>query len=366
MLPDLKEAWSRHVRECNGFFQDGWEYIATSNLHMLLRCSRIVVGVLAVYVTISFLSDYDTLTRTAYSASLVIYGGFSIYIRRKAPKLTWRTRLIQALCQLFLLSLMGLVAFVAAVGMRLQPGIFFAPFTLVLSMIFILPSRRIVVMVTTMTAAFLLASYRLKPYDVFRLDLAMGLVCWCLCVIVDLEILHMRLRDYHLRTDLTRLSCTDGLTGLMNKSTAEAKARAYLSCCGQRECSALFVIDLDQFKQINDQLGHQAGDEALEVVGEALRRLFRAQDIVGRVGGDEFVALMKNIYDRRMVARRAAVICHAVRRTKLTDQELCLTCSVGVALSPQNGTSYDNLFREADRQLYQVKRNGKNGYRIPE
>ncbi|NLI22051.1 MAG: GGDEF domain-containing protein [Clostridiales bacterium] len=366
MLPDLKEAWSRHVRDCNGFFQDGWEYIATSNLHMLLRCSCIVVGVLAVYVTVSFLAGYNTLTKVAYCAGLAAHGAFCVYLHRQASRLTWRTRLIQALCQLFLLSLLGLVAFVAAVGMRHEPGLFFAPFTLVLSMIFILPPRRIIVMVTVMTAAFLLASLRLKRYDVFRLDLAMGLVCWTLCVIVDMEILHMRLRDYRLRTELTRLSSTDGLTGLMNKSTAEAKARAYLSCYGQCECSALFVIDLDQFKQINDQLGHQAGDKALEVVGETLMKLFRAQDIVGRVGGDEFVALMKNICDRRMVARRAAVICNAVRRTKLADQALFLTCSVGVALCPQNGTGYDCLFQEADRQLYQVKRSGKNGYRLPE
>ena len=124
------------------------------------------------------------------------------------------------------------------------------------------------------------------------------------------------------------------------------------------------MIDLDQFKQINDQLGHQAGDAALEIFGESLMKLFRANDIVGRVGGDEFVALMKNTGDRKLIARRAALICETVRRTRFRDTGITLTCSVGVAVCTEGNCTYDVLFSRADEQLYNVKRSGKDGYRI--
>ena len=91
-------------------------------------------------------------------------------------------------------------------------------------------------------------------------------------------------------------------------------------------------------------------------------KLFRSQDIVGRVGGDEFVALMKNTCDRKLIARRAAVICTTVRHTRLEKYTLSLTCSIGVAVCPTHGMAYDALFKKADEQLYRVKRGGKNGY----
>ena len=160
------------------------------------------------------------------------------------------------------------------------------------------------------------------------------------------------------------MSSTDSLTGLMNKYATETSARHYLEQASTLRDSALFVIDLDQFKLINDQLGHQVGDEALELVGNTLLRLFRAQDIVGRVGGDEFVALMKNATDPNMVKSRAAIICRAMRHTKLKELPISLTCSIGVAMCPINGRTYDELFTCADEQLYQVKRRGKDGYSL--
>ena len=124
------------------------------------------------------------------------------------------------------------------------------------------------------------------------------------------------------------------------------------------------VIDIDQFKLINDLMGHQAGDEALEVFGETLLRLFRTQDIVGRIGGDEFLIVMKNVEDMEMIVRRADAVCAAVRDTRLKHFDHALTCSIGIALCPKHGVTYHALFSQADKQLYQLKRDGKNGFSI--
>ena len=364
MLSHLKRARSGLVINIDNSIRDCWELISINNLQMLGRASVIVVCILGCYAGFSWVVGSPPATKLAYAANLAMHGAFCIYIHRHAQRLRWRTRIIQVLCVLFMMSLMVLEVFMATYGRPEDPAIFFAPMTIVISVIFILPFRLTVTILTVASGLFVVLSSQLKTYHYFMLDTAMAVVALALSLILDYEMLDLRLRDFRLQDELMRLSCTDSLTGLMNKTTVETAAREYFARYGATEASALFVIDLDQFKQINDDRGHLAGDEALEVVGESLMKLFRAQDIVGRVGGDEFVALMKNTRDRSLVARRAALICETVQLTRLQDTPLVLTCSIGVAMCPLHGNTYDTLFAKADEQLYQIKRNGKNGYML--
>lgn len=331
---------------------------------MLKQASVAISALLSLLLLHAIISDKADKMKMAYLIFFCINTLFAFYINHFGNRLRWRTRVIGALCNFFVLSFLALVIYISVYGAKAEPGVFFAPFMIALAMIFIRRSRESLTMITVATLVFLLLSNHNKPSYIFRIDLDMAIVAWCLSIFVNLESLHLWIRDYRLRNELVRLSCTDSLTGLMNKGSAESAARHYLSGQGVRECSALFVIDMDQFKQINDVLGHQAGDEALEVFGETLIKLFRAQDVVGRVGGDEFVALMKNISDAKLVARRAATICNAVRHTKLKNYNLSITCSVGVAIASMNHAGYDEMFKLADEQLYRVKRGGRDGFLI--
>ncbi len=341
-----------------------WEQIALTNLQMLRRASFISVGILLLYLVLSVATARPLNVIVAYALGLLVQLGFMGFLHASGDRLRWRTRVIQGMCLFFVLSLLAIVVYIGAIGMRDEPGIFFSPMTIVLSMLFILPFWHNVTFITATTVAFVTLSALNKAAAEFQLDVSTAILTWVLSITADFVVLDLRVRDLRLRGELMRRSCTDSLTGLMNKSTAEAAARDYLGGAGGKSRSALFVIDLDQFKQINDQLGHQAGDAALEVFGESLMKLFRANDIVGRVGGDEFVALMKNTGDRRLVARRAALICETVRRTRFRDTGISLTCSIGIAICLDGDCAYDTLFRSADEQLYKVKRSGKNGFRI--
>ena len=360
----FQSAWSGYIKETLGFFQNGWEYISANNLRMLKRSSTIAAGMIAVFLLFAHLNHNSAAVRIAYAIGLIFDGFFCVSIHLNQKRLRWRTRVIQWLCVLYLLEMFTLIVYTGTLGSPNMPGIFFAPFILVLSMVFIFHAWQNAALFSAATAAFLWLSHLSKTPELFQLDWYIGAVTWILTLIVNFEILHMRLRDYHLRLELEHRSSTDGLTGLMNKSAAEASARCYLSRRGARESSALFVIDLDQFKQINDLLGHKAGDQALEVVGDALTKLFRSQDVIGRVGGDEFVVLMKNVCERKLIARRAASICNTVRHTRLRESSLSLTCSIGIAVCPTHGATYDDLFRKADEQLYLVKRSGKDGFML--
>lgn len=158
----------------------------------------------------------------------------------------------------------------------------------------------------------------------------------------------------------------DALTKLLNKNAARQQAETYLSASAQsHRCCALFIIDLDNFKYINDRYGHMFGDAVLAQVAKEIKRLFRAQDIVARIGGDEFLVLMRGIANRNLVSSRCERMVeafHNILRTQLRGDQL--SCSVGVALYPQHGSSYSELFRRADQALYLAKDQGKNGYAI--
>ena len=360
----LKKEQTGYLAEVQDFFQGNWDENATHNLYMLTKSSVVACAVMLGYLI------YDLTCLNTLGANLICVSGlliqlcFSVLIRRYGRRLRWRPRAIRAFCLIWQISLLGPMVYMATVGTPDMPSVFFAPFLLTLTMMFVLPPWQSVVLNTAAAGVFLLLSGWSKPPKVFQRDMISAAVTWALSLILCADVLLIRMKDYRQRRELTHLSRTDCLTGLMNKSTAEASARQYLSASDARKCAALFVIDLDQFKQINDVLGHQAGDEALETVGNTLLKLFRAQDIVGRVGGDEFIALMKNTGDRKLISRRASAICNTVRRTRLAHPELSLTCSIGVAVCPENGSTYDQLFQSADEQLYTVKRNGRDGYRL--
>lgn len=158
----------------------------------------------------------------------------------------------------------------------------------------------------------------------------------------------------------------DDLTGLLNKSTTKSEIEAFLKE-NVRGTHALLLIDVDNFKGINDTLGHMFGDNVLITVAKKIQDLFRATDIVGRIGGDEFMVFMKHtdFYQAKMKAER---ICENVRQVYHggNQEEIEVSCSVGVAIVGTVKESYSSLFAKADMAMYQAKEEGKNQCRIAE
>jgi len=155
----------------------------------------------------------------------------------------------------------------------------------------------------------------------------------------------------------------DSLTGMLNKDAARRRVENYLAHVGADQRAALLIIDLDNFKAVNDRYGHLFGDMVLSRVAATIRRLFREKDILARIGGDEFMVFMMDIPDRELVERRCSKLIEALQQ--LYDRQLedfRFSCSVGAAILPENGTAYQELFQRADRALYQAKDQGKNTY----
>lgn len=160
----------------------------------------------------------------------------------------------------------------------------------------------------------------------------------------------------------------DYLTTLYNRETLVSKIDEYLSYPSSRDqLNALLLLDLDNFKEVNDTLGHDVGDKALKDVSNILKGKFRTGDLIGRLGGDEFVVFCKDINDARFVERVSKELCELLELTYTKeDKVVVMTSSIGIATAPKNGRTFNELYVKADEALYDVKRGLKNGYKIYE
>lgn len=154
----------------------------------------------------------------------------------------------------------------------------------------------------------------------------------------------------------------DFLTKAFNRGTFEEQVRALLENNADETEHALIIVDVDNFKTINDIYGHTEGDRALVVVAEALRSAFRQTDIIGRLGGDEFAVFVCDITGKNPVMRRMRQM--NAMLSSMTGFEFPVTCSAGVAMYPKDGKTFEQLYHNADRALYRAKREGKNGFRF--
>lgn len=169
------------------------------------------------------------------------------------------------------------------------------------------------------------------------------------------ELQEAREQEQHLRHEAE----TDSLTGLLNKGAVEACCQNYLQLHPQGPAAA-FMLDVDDFKSINDRFGHQGGDEFLHRFADLIRGVCREEDIVGRIGGDEFIILFRNTSSQELLVERASTLLRQV--STAFGQYAGTTCSIGIALFPQAGEDYDSLFAAADAALYRAKNAGKNQY----
>ena len=165
---------------------------------------------------------------------------------------------------------------------------------------------------------------------------------------------------------LETLALHDPLTGLANRRLLEDRLRMALKHARrERGQMAVLYLDLDGFKQINDTLGHHAGDVLLQQVAERLQSVVRADDTVARLGGDEFLVNLSRVAGVKEAAMVAAKVIEAVAETyNIEGEQVRVTTSVGVALYPTHGENADALMRSADVALYRAKEAGKNVYRV--
>jgi diguanylate cyclase (GGDEF)-like protein/PAS domain S-box-containing protein len=157
----------------------------------------------------------------------------------------------------------------------------------------------------------------------------------------------------------------DPLTGLPNRRLFDERLEQALSRSSRRgDRVAVMFLDIDDFKRVNDSLGHRAGDRLLVAVAERLRGCVRTEDTVARLHGDEFAVLLEDLTGEDEAVRVARRILEAMRRVFVLDGETSITSSLGIALGPADRAPGRDLVEAADRAMYRAKNAGKNGLHL--
>lgn len=168
----------------------------------------------------------------------------------------------------------------------------------------------------------------------------------------ELELLYTSQRDY--------------ISGMLNKGTVQRMIEDFVASEeGRKGKHAFIMFDIDNFKDINDNFGHLFGDAVLSEVSRKATAIFRENDMLGRIGGDEFGILMKYIPNSQLAIDKANELCHSVHETYTTaGQKYTVSISVGIAIFSEDGKTYDELYSSADKALYHSKKAGKNAVTI--
>lgn len=153
----------------------------------------------------------------------------------------------------------------------------------------------------------------------------------------------------------------DRLSGINDRAAAENMIQSILQ--KRHGYCALFVIDLDDFKKVNNKLGHLFGDAFIKEFGSRLKMVFRGEDIVGRYGGDEFFAFIQDIRDISVVKKRAVMIKNAALSIAVPENSP-VGCSIGIAMISPEAKNFEDVFANADKALHEIKRNGKGDFKI--
>lgn len=188
-----------------------------------------------------------------------------------------------------------------------------------------------------------------------QLIIAVGIFI-CLVVVVNVI---SKLISSRKQKQLEEKADTDLLTGLNNKLATERKIKEYMER-NPSTTGMMFVLDIDNFKKINDTMGHAFGDEVLRTLGGSIGSLFRASDILGRIGGDEFIIFLKDIANPQIVVKEAKKVENFFKDFKAGEYtKYAATASIGVAIFPDEGADFESLYKAADQALYKAKKRGK-------
>lgn len=177
-------------------------------------------------------------------------------------------------------------------------------------------------------------------------------------------LLYLKDKDTQVRRELAQQDAArrDPLTQVYNRNAFRNEVEQYIMASDEVRSGVLMLLDIDNFKSINDRFGHMEGDNALKYLTGLLQKIFRSGDLVGRLGGDEFMVFLNGSVSRSILEERLTELANALRQY----DRLPITCSIGITQVSTQGFSYDESLRRADVALYRCKKEGKGRFRYAE
>lgn len=343
------------------FYKDNQELLDKTNytsVRLAYVCATIIFAALAIVAILYPVVDN---TWGMYSVLAVACAVITLVVLRWLPKhLKW--------IRIFYLGVEFLI-----LGAAIAAGTYFSPndlavqfyvLLIILPLLYIEKPINSILVSVFATIVFCVCSYGVKK-DVSYLasiDMLNAGFCLAIGVVFIYYVRNMHLENIQATMILQIQSKIDGLTGVLNKVSMEKSCQSYLTIYGNKQSCALLVLDIDDFKKVNDTLGHIKGDALLEQIGTILRGIFREEDIVGRIGGDEFMVLMKNIHDISSAEAKASIIINEIFNIFSDYSSEHFGCSIGIVDNYMQAMTFEEMYSKADQALYMAKEQGRGRY----
>ena len=338
--------------------------IRNSNIRSLVMCSFITTFLSIGFLAASFIfSDkfniYEKIFSWLYTLISCFFCFSSAYLLGKHKKLT----LLFVYAYMLFLSASSIITGVFLCKDRNAVFFFIAQTTF--PVIFLDTPLRMAGLSLVSAIVFDILAYFFKTPDRYMIDIMNSVIFLITGMLLSIFTANIKLNDFIFQKAIKTERDTDGLTGLLNKSSMMREIRK--SMTNDPKNGILVMLDVDDFKRINDSYGHVVGDFVISGIARCLNSSFRNSDIIGRFGGDEFVVFMPFTHDVVIAQSRVKKVLSLMAETiELPNENDKVTGSFGIAVSSEFGDTYDDWFRKADYALYQAKSGGKNQFSVYE
>lgn len=363
-LRRLWQNWLAYLEARRRYHRDDAREIAVNNLRTLNKVTPLTFLLLAVFL----LATPYILPGWRPSVWHLAFVPVSILLAAITFLYSWKgkesRRAAVALCVVYEVVLFAGIIAIDAPGTSDAPGSFLSMLCVIMPVLFTLPFWLTFALIGLAVIAFCAMTMAFKPLSIARYDVFEAIVAVFFALAVDALTTALRIRDYEARVKYKLLSTRDVFSDIFNKRACKDAMVNYLQASAPRTRCAFLILDLDDFKRINDTAGHLGGDAILRRTGNMLQKLFRSSDVIGRFGGDEFVVLAKGMASLDGVERKCCRLREQMASFRVDGAKDGVTCSVGAVVVDNQAADYNSLFRQADAALYEAKKNGKNTHVI--
>lgn len=340
------------------YFFEAREEIAHKNLELLRMLSVVVFCLNLILLLITPFLITGWRISGLYWLFLILSGAMALSSHFFLEKISMKPRAVMGCCLVFEVVVIGCCMMIDVFPYPKSISTFMAPLLVIAPAMFILPLFMHVSLLSGLYILYAFLEMHVKPFRNAQIDLFSGLIGLLFGILVAFTITNFRVREGIAKNQYKRLSTMDQLTGLYNRATiVDLMTKAFATQSDEPE-KVFVLIDLDDFKRVNDQWGHQTGDFVLERVGAILRECFGKGDAIGRSGGDEFMILVA----RKLSRHDLVLLLDDVEARVigiLAERGEQVSCSIGVIIWDGIST-FSEMFRYADEALYSAKRNGRS------
>lgn len=361
-LRKAEEIFRQFNQERRQYFEDAKDENARLNLRLLKKINIFLIPFLFFSFIITPLIITGWRISVPYFLFIPVICGFSLFSVFYAKKPDISVHVVSTACVIFVVVTAFLVMIIDVYMARDVPANFMPLIFIMVPAIFVFRFRILVPLLAGTEIVYVMALLHFKTPRMAESDIFSSVIGLFFGYLMALTIVQLRIKDNNAKREYMRRSMVDPVTGILNKFSFENSVREVLKAREQHSQSALLILDVDNLKRMNDGFGAKTVDSFLENIADFLIHTFRGSDIIGRVGGDEFMVYVRSMEDEEWLTNQCFRVQQEAREMSNRYGNINMTISIGAVIIGDEPVHFDEIYQMADDTIYQAKTHGRGKY----